>query len=117
MPVVSLRPAVASLVFVSLVVARAPYPSAAPGGVDLSGMRYRLVGPFRGGRAVTVAGVVHDPATYYAGTAGGGVWKTTDAGATWRPISDGQPFSAVGAVAVAESDPRTIWVGTGEACI
>jgi photosystem II stability/assembly factor-like uncharacterized protein len=82
-----------------------------------SGLRYRLVGPFRGGRALAVSGVVGDPATYYAGSAGGGVWKTTDAGSTWAPVSDAQPFSAVGALAVAESDPATVWVGTGDACI
>ena len=63
---------------------------------DLGGLRYRLVGPFRGGRATTVAGVSGDPRTYYFGTAGGGVWKTTNGGQTWTPIFDGQPVGAIG---------------------
>ncbi len=81
----------------------------------LNALRYRLVGPFRGGRATTVAGVRGAPTTYYFGTAGGGVWKTSDAGATWAPIFDAQPVGAIGAVAVAPSDSRRIYVGTGDA--
>ena len=66
-------------------------------------MQWRGIGPFRGGRSVASTGVVGDPLTYYMGTVGGGVWKTTDAGTTWRNVSDGQlGTSSVGAVAVAD---------------
>lgn len=79
-----------------------------------SGMEYRLIGPFRGGRAGTVTGVANNPNLYYMGTAGGGVWKTTDAGNTWECISDGYFGGSIGAVTVAESDPNIIYVGEGE---
>ncbi|MDC6405348.1 MULTISPECIES: WD40/YVTN/BNR-like repeat-containing protein [Maribacter] len=78
------------------------------------GMEWRLVGPFRGGRAGTVTGVINDPNLYYMGTAGGGVWKTTDAGNSWECISDGFFGGSIGTVAVAESDPNIIYVGEGE---
>ena len=81
------------------------------------GLTWRQVGPFRGGRALAVSGVVGEPNTYYFGSVGGGVWKTTDGGITWTPMSDKEKFSSVGAIAVAESDPNVIYVGTGEACI
>ena len=79
-----------------------------------SGIEWRLVGPFRGGRAGTVAGVRGNDKLYYMGTAGGGVWRTTDAGATWECISDGFFGGSIGAVAVADSDPNVIYVGEGE---
>lgn len=79
-----------------------------------SGMEYRSIGPFRGGRAGTVAGVANNPNLYYMGTAGGGVWKTTDAGNTWHCISDGFFGGSIGAVTVSESDPNIIYVGEGE---
>ena len=79
-----------------------------------NGMEYRLVGPFRGGRAGTVSGVATNPNLYYMGTAGGGVWKTTDAGSTWENISDGYFGGSIGALAVSESDPNIIYVGEGE---
>ncbi len=79
-----------------------------------NGMEYRLVGPFRGGRAGTVAGVANNPNLYYMGTAGGGVWKTTDGGSTWENISDGFFGGSIGALAVSESDPNIIYVGEGE---
>ena len=82
---------------------------------ELSGLSYRLVGPMRGGRATRVAGISGDPATYYFGTAAGGVWKTTDGGITWFPIFDGQPVSAIGDIALAPSDPDIIYVATGDA--
>ena len=75
---------------------------------------YRLIGPFRGGRAGTVSGVVGDDNTYYMGTAGGGVWKTTDAGNTWKSISDGYFGGSIGSIAVSESNPNIIYVGEGE---
>ena len=79
-----------------------------------SSIKYRLVGPFRGGRAGTVTGVVSNRNLYYMGTAGGGVWKTEDAGNTWKSISDGYFGGSIGAVAVSESDPNIIYVGEGE---
>ncbi len=79
-----------------------------------SGMQWRLVGPFRGGRAGTVSGVNDNPNLYYMGTAGGGVWKTTDAGSSWACISDGYFGGSIGAIAVSESDPNVIYVGEGE---
>jgi len=83
------------------------------------GMTWRSVGPNRGGRVLAVSGVVGDPNTYYFGAVAGGVWKTTDGGLNWRPVSDTdfKTVSGVGALAVAESDPNVIYVGTGEACI
>ncbi len=78
------------------------------------GMRWRLVGPFRGGRAGTATGVAGQPNRYYLGTAGGGVWQSTDGGNTWSCISDGYFGGSIGAVAVAESDPNVIYVGEGE---
>lgn len=77
-------------------------------------IQWRLVGPFRGGRAGTVSGVLNNPNLYYMGTAGGGVWKTTDAGNTWSCISDGYFGGSIGAIAVSESDPNVIYVGEGE---
>ncbi len=79
-----------------------------------SALEYRLIGPFRGGRAGTVAGVINDRNTYYMGTAGGGVWKTEDAGNTWKSISDGFFGGSIGAVAVSTSDPNVVYVGEGE---
>ncbi|RLD22022.1 MAG: glycosyl hydrolase [Bacteroidetes bacterium] len=81
-------------------------------------MSWRNIGPFRGGRSLTSTGVVGNPLTYYFGSAGGGVWKTDDAGISWRNISD-KFFNAtsIGAISVSESDPNVIYVGTGEACV
>jgi photosystem II stability/assembly factor-like uncharacterized protein len=83
------------------------------------GLQYRLVGPFRGGRVVAVSGVVGQDNVYYFGSTAGGVWKTTNGGLSWKPIFDKQKDAspAIGAIAVSESDPNTIYVGTGEACI
>jgi photosystem II stability/assembly factor-like uncharacterized protein len=78
-------------------------------------VKWRNIGPSRGGRSVAVSGVVGDPLTYYMGTTGGGLWKTTDAGVSWDNISDGYfKTGSVGAVAVAESDPNVVYVGMGE---
>lgn len=79
------------------------------------GIKWRNIGPHRGGRSVTSTGVASNPMLYYMGTTGGGIWKTTDAGITWKNISDGQlKTGTVGAIAVAESDPNVLYVGMGE---
>jgi photosystem II stability/assembly factor-like uncharacterized protein len=81
-------------------------------------LEFRLIGPFRGGRVVAVAGHPTDPLTFYFGSTGGGVWKTTDGGRYWKNISDGYfKRASVGAIAVSEADPNVIYVGMGEACI
>lgn len=76
-------------------------------------LAWRLVGPYRGGWSTMAVGVPSQPLTYYAGTAGGGVWKTIDAGRTWTPITDNAPIASVGALAVAPSDANILYVGTG----
>ena len=79
------------------------------------GLKWRNIGPFRGGRANAISGVIGDPMTYYAGYTGGGVWKTNDGGANWKNISDGYFTSgSIGDIAVSESDPNLVLVGSGE---
>ncbi len=77
-------------------------------------MRWRMIGPLRGGRTRAVEGVPSQPNVFYIAQVNGGVWKTTDYGRTWTPIFDGQPTGSVGAIAVAPSDPSVIYVGSGE---
>ncbi|MDQ3818152.1 MAG: hypothetical protein M3362_10720 [Acidobacteriota bacterium] len=79
-----------------------------------SGLRWRLIGPHRAGRVTAVAGVRGQPAIYYIGTPGGGVWKTTDGGRVWKPIFDDAHVASIGALALAPSNPDVIYVGTGE---
>jgi photosystem II stability/assembly factor-like uncharacterized protein len=80
----------------------------------LQAMQWRLIGPHRGGRITSVSGVPSQPAIYYVGTPGGGVWKTDNAGQVWMPIFDHEGVASIGALAVAPSDPKIIYVGTGE---
>ena len=82
-----------------------------------SGLQWRLVGPYRGGRALSVTGIPSQPLVYYFGGAASGVWKTVDGGQVWKPMFDKQPVSSVGAIAVAPSDPNIVYAGTGEADI
>jgi photosystem II stability/assembly factor-like uncharacterized protein len=102
--------------FVSLVVLT--YATAQPIPSELySGLQWRLIGPFRGGRVIAVAGVPGTSTAFYFGLVGGGVWQTTDAGVVWKPIFDGQPAASIGALTVAPSDPKIIYAGTGESDI
>jgi photosystem II stability/assembly factor-like uncharacterized protein len=78
------------------------------------GLRWRMIGPHRGGRTVAVSGVEGQPNVYYFGGVGGGVWKSGNGGITWEPIFDGQPISSIGALAVSPSNPNVIYAGTGE---
>ena len=82
-----------------------------------SAMQWRLIGPFRGGRAVAVSGIAGDGATFFFGSVDGGVWKTPNAGVTWIPLFDGQPIASIGALAVAPSNTEVIYAGTGESDI
>jgi photosystem II stability/assembly factor-like uncharacterized protein len=82
---------------------------------DFGDLHWRLLGPFRGGRVLTVAGVPGQPQHFYFGAVNGGVWETHDAGRTWQPIFDDMPVGSIGALAVAPSDPNVLYVGTGEA--
>src|SRR5207247_11469497 len=101
-------------------VVRAQRGGGAPGAVTNAGpfgaLRWRNIGPERGGRSIAAAGSASRPLEYYFGATGGGLWKTTDGGTTWRAVTDGQiRSSAVGAVAVAPSNPDVGYSGTGEA--
>src|ERR1700758_3245982 len=110
-----------ALIFLSVSSIRAADPSPAPASqIDqklFGGMKWRQIGPFRGGRALAIEGVPGDANTYYFGAVAGGVWKSTDGGGNWSPIFDKEPVSSIGAIAVAESDPNVLSVGTGEGCI
>jgi photosystem II stability/assembly factor-like uncharacterized protein len=82
-----------------------------------NGLRWRLVGPFRAGRAVAVSGVPGSDGTFFFGGVDGGVWKTSDAGTVWQPLFDAESVASIGALAVAPSDPRIVYAGTGESDI
>lgn len=84
---------------------------------SLAGMRWRLIGPFRGGRTEAVAGVAGNSNVFYFGSVAGGVWKTTDAGLSWKPLFEHQSVASIGAIAVDPHDPNVIYVGTGEPCL
>ena len=83
----------------------------------LSGLEYRSIGPYRGGRSAACTGVPGSPMTYYFGAAGGGVWKTEDGGSNWKCVSDGFFGGSIGSVAVAESNPNIVYVGGGEVTV
>src|ERR1039457_6371915 len=83
----------------------------------VGGMKWRQIGPFRGGRVLAVAGVSGDPSTYYFGSVAGGIFKSTNGGMTWTPMFDHQSISSIGAIAVADSDPNVLYAGSGEACL
>lgn len=89
-------------------------PAAVLAAADHSELHWRLLGPFRGGWATAVAGHPTEPATFYFGGADGGVWKTDDAGSTWRPLFDREGSASIGALALAPSDPEVVWAGTGQ---
>ncbi|MEP7042576.1 MAG: hypothetical protein ABI843_05910 [Dokdonella sp.] len=78
-------------------------------------LQWRLIGPFRGGRVLTIAGVPGQPQHFYFGAVNGGVWETRDAGRTWQPIFDAQPIGSIGALAIAPSNPNVLYIGSGEA--
>ena len=98
-----------------------PTPTSSPAADSdpLKAIQWRSIGPFRGGRSTAVAGVAGQPMVYYFGGTGGGVWKTTDGGINWEPITDGSVFGtgSVGAIGLSDSDPNTIYVGMGESPI
>ncbi|MFL6195117.1 MAG: WD40/YVTN/BNR-like repeat-containing protein [Thermoanaerobaculia bacterium] len=100
---------------------KVPGPAAAAQGPqdpsDLKALKYRLVGPAWGGRVARVAGVPGDPSVYYAATASGGVWKSSDGGLSWGSIWDDQTISSMGSIAVSASDPNVVYAGSGEANI
>jgi photosystem II stability/assembly factor-like uncharacterized protein len=102
----------ASIVFVAVAPAAA---RATVSPAQYAGMHWRNVGPFRGGRALAVTGVPGDPNRFYFGAVGGGVWTTPNAGRTWTPLFEKEAAASIGAIALAPSDPRTIYVGSGEA--
>src|SRR5262245_25578287 len=108
--------ALAALVLLSTVVQAQP-PEKWETPSVLKSLKFRSIGPAAGGRVSRVYGVPGDPLTYYAATAAGGVWKSTDGGFSFNPIFDDQPVSSIGSIVVAPSDPNVVYVGTGEANI
>jgi hypothetical protein len=117
---ISARIAFAAMGVAGMIAAAAPTPlqQAAPAAADsviMSALRWRNIGPLRGGRAIGVSGVKGRRQEAYFGATGGGLWKTTDGGENWASVTDGQITSAsVGAVAVSESNPDVVYIGTGE---
>jgi photosystem II stability/assembly factor-like uncharacterized protein len=118
---VNLYLAFALILFATSIQGQQPSTSATPPKQAdlLKPLQYRSIGPYRGGRSAAVAGVSSQPFVYYYGATGGGVWKTTDGGINWESVSDGSVFGtgSVGAIAVADSDPNTVYVGMGESPI
>src|SRR5215212_7474801 len=104
--------ALVCLVFCSFI--NNPIQAQETGSELFQGMKWRMIGPFRGGRTVGATGVPGQPNVFYIGVNNGGVWKTSDYGHTWKPIFDDQPTGSIGTLAVAPSDPNIIYVGSGE---
>ncbi len=102
---------------VAVVMAAVPFAQqrGGPGGAGPEPFQFRFLGPAVGNRVASIAGVPGDTLTYYAGAASGGIWKTTDGGLRWNPVADGIGVAAIGALAVAPSDPKVVYAGTGEA--
>ncbi|HEX5436127.1 MAG TPA: hypothetical protein VFW98_03135, partial [Gemmatimonadaceae bacterium] len=126
--IIALAPAALALVAVAasfvtlapMAAAQAAAQAAAPSTVDSSfyaGMHWREIGPTRAGRARALSGVASEPNVFYAGYDNGGVWRSTDYGSTWHPLFDKEPTGSIGAIAVAPSDPNTIYVGSGAGII
>jgi photosystem II stability/assembly factor-like uncharacterized protein len=103
-----------ALVCVGLTSVVSAAPAGQPAGGVFDGLAWRMIGPFRGGRTRAVTGVPLQPNVFYIGAVDGGVWKTDDAGRTWHPIFDSEPTQSIGAIAVAPSDPNTLYVASGE---
>ena len=97
-----------------ITIATLPLPAAQFDPAQFKAMQWREVGPYRGGRSAAVEGIASQPNTYYFGSVGGGVWKTTDGGETWKAVSDGFFGGSIGAIAVSEWDPNVVYVGGGE---
>jgi photosystem II stability/assembly factor-like uncharacterized protein len=120
MPIPLSRPCLAALAVALATGTAAAAPQTTPAapaalpGAALQDLAWRMIGPFRGGRTRAVAGVPSQPDVFYVGAVNGGVWKTDDAGRTWRPIFDGQDTQSIGALAIAASDPNIVYVGCGE---
>ena len=118
-----LTPAIAALLLLPLAARAQARPTttdvASFDDARLAGMRYRMIGPARGGRVTAVTGVIQEPHTFYFGSTGGGVWKTSDAGQSWHNLSDDSRFAtaSIGALDVADSDPNVLYVGTGSEAI
>ena len=103
-----------SVLLFTLLISAIPVYAQTPDSKFFEGLRYRLVGPARGGRVTAVTGVPSQPKTFYMGVASGGLFRTTDNGVTWTPITDGKvPLGSIGCVSVADSDPNIIYLGTG----
>src|SRR5262249_31477571 len=111
----SSRVLAALLIAVSLFASGALAQRRGGGAAPADALSFRFVGPVVGNRVASIAGIPGDPTTYYAGAASGGIWKTTDGGLRWNPVADSMPVTAIGALAVAPSDPSVVWAGTGEA--
>ncbi len=105
----------ANLLILVFCIAPAQAQRRGPGAAPPEALQFRFMGPAVGNRISAAAGIPGDPSTYYAGAASGGVWKSTDGGARWSPIFDGQSAQAIGSLAVARSDRNIVWAGTGEA--
>lgn len=103
-----------ALVVAALIAATASLAAQQVDPAGYSALRWRMIGPFRGGRTKAAAGIPTQPSVFYIAATNGGVWKTTDFGITWKPIFDEQPTGSIGALAVAPSNPDIIYVGSGE---